>query len=80
MSNRPDNIRGYEEQAESEALFQEGDRVIHDPAPGIVPARAGRIRWRRWECGNRCWGYALDFDEGKGTMSVEEWLSPVKGV
>lgn len=71
---RPDDVMGYEEFAETEALFEEGDRVISDPAPGLIPARTGKIRWRRWERGNRCWGYALDLDEGKGTMSIERYL------
>ena len=74
MSNRPENIQGYEDLAETEALFDEGDRIIHDPAPGLIPARIGNIRWRRWELGNRCWGYALDFDEGPGTISIESYL------
>lgn len=81
--SRPDDIQGYEEFAETIALFEEGDRIIYDPAPeypGLIPPRAGAIRWRRWKLGGRCWGYAIDLDpiegvEGhNGTMAIESSL------
>ena len=86
MSNRPPDVWGFEEEAETEALFDEGDRVVYDPAPEFdsIPARAGKVRWRRWECGNRCWGYALDLDtvEGvpghNGTMAIESYIRTEK--
>jgi len=73
---RPDDIEGYEEFAESEALFDEGDIVIYDPAPGVVPAQKGKIKWRRWERGNRSWAYSVALDDGGGTMAIEQWIKP----
>jgi len=75
MSSRPANIEGYEEFAESSALFEEGARVIYNPAPGLIPAQAGKVEWRRWECGNRCWGYSVVLDVGHGTMAIESNLT-----
>jgi len=46
VSNRPPDVWGFEEEAETEALFDEGDRVVYDPAPEFdsIPARAGKVR------------------------------------
>jgi hypothetical protein len=74
VSNRPDDVQGYEELAESEALFDEGDHVFVRTHPS-VPQRPGIISWRRWECGNQCWGYSVAMIGGGGTMAVERSLS-----
>lgn len=75
---RPDGISGYEEHATSIALFKEGDLVFVQLHP-TQPRRSGKVKWRRWECGNQCWGYAVNLDElpgDKGTMAIEDWISP----
>jgi hypothetical protein len=77
--SRPEDVRGYEELAESGALFNEGDLVVYDPAPGLIPARVGKIKWRRWECGNRCWGYSVALEGGTGSMTVEHYLRTREG-
>ncbi len=78
MSNRPANVEGYEEYAESEALFAEGDHVYVQSHPS-TPARPGLIRWRRWERGNQSWGYSVALIGGGGTMASEGWLTAAEG-
>jgi hypothetical protein len=64
----------FEEDAERPARFNEGDLVVVQSEPSL-PARNGKIRRRRWEHGNRTWGYSVTLDEGGGTMALEEWLT-----
>ena len=74
----PEGVKGYEEDAETKALFEEGDRVWVQ-SHSSLPRRQGTVAWRRWEHGNRCWGYSVKFDSADGgspgTMAIEAWLS-----
>lgn len=63
----------YENDAEWPAKFSEGDLVIH-----CRSNRKGKVRRRRWEHGNRSWGYSVLFEDGVSTMALEEWLSVCK--
>lgn len=71
------NFERYEEDAEWPARFKEGDLVVVQSDPSL-PARLGQIRRRRWEHGNRTWGYSVSLEGGGGTMALEEWISPRK--
>lgn len=68
------SFRRYEEDAECPPRFNEGDLVTVQSDPSL-PTRPGRIRRRRWEHGNRTWGYSVNLDAGGGTMALEEWLT-----